>query len=178
MVRKGRSNDRKIHSESIHYEQSACSDENAANTKTISEMATSLPTSDRRSYRRVDVLLGMDNCEFHIHREVWREREIEEIKVPYAVRTLLGWIVLGVLLNDSQVNLIQVATDDDNAAIMSINDEKALRMVDDSFDILIETMTVAVPFKNNKDTLYMNKTMAKKRLYLLGENLREITNWK
>lgn len=88
----------------------------------------------------------MDHCKFHIHRRIWKVDEIDrEEDVPYAVETLLGWTVLGVPLNDSNVNSIQSLNTDKR--LMSLNDEKALKMIDESFDLA--TMSVAVPFKEN-----------------------------
>lgn len=57
---------------------------------------------------QVDILIGTDNPGFLIHREIWRENEIKNLAVePHAEKTLLGWVIIGVPLNDTNVNLIQ-----------------------------------------------------------------------
>lgn len=50
--------------------------------------------------------MSMDNFIFQIHRETWWEDEIDLLrKVLHTVRTLLGWMVIGVPLNDKNLML-------------------------------------------------------------------------
>lgn len=64
-------------------------------------------------------------------------------------------MVISIPLNDINVMSIQIEKDEEDDSLISINDERALQIVDESFDF--HTISVVIPFKPNKDVCMIFK---------------------
>ena len=139
----------------------------------------------------VSIIIGSDVPEAH-----WvLDQRRGDRKEPYAVKTLLGWALMGPVGTETrrefQVNFIQNQDnclkkqvermmqidfgENDNhlGKRMSLEDHRALRIMEDSVKKVDSHYEIALPWRSGKPALPNNRTMADKRLISLQTRLRK-----
>ena len=113
---------------------------------------------------------------------------------PYAVQSLLGWTVQGPVTSgecrEAYVNFQQLQMDmlseqlnimynqefndpPSNGKLMSLNDKRALKIMEDTVHMDGGHYKVALPWKHENVNLPNNKALAEARLKLLGKRLQK-----
>jgi len=139
----------------------------------------------------VDLLIGQDNPEALIPHEV-RVSNSQSGKVPFAVRTLLGWTVQGpvkgknnqravvgftksdIALQQSLQRFWELDSDEkmtDETRGMSVNDKRVIELWQSKLQISDGHYELPIPFSKSPPQLSDNRIVAERRLELLRKKL-------
>lgn len=137
----------------------------------------------RASNEEVDLLIGCDCLHLIIHKEVWNAEMVDnDAHGPRAIRTSLGWSVVGlprdmdvcdnnkIVIVDDDNDQLSSSKEDPRERLLSLEDEEAMEVLDETFNI--NTMSAAIPFRTNKDELVKNRSMAEQRIFMLLNRVR------
>ena len=145
-----------------------------------------------REGAKMEMLIGQDCPDILMPLEVRASGE-NTGQIPYAVRTVFGWIVNWPLAgsrrkSSASVNYVSTATSTLQRQVeefwklegaylsacnkgMSLEDQRALSIMENSVKLEDDHYTVAIPFSEKAPSLPNNRVVAKKRLAGLGRKL-------
>ena len=136
---------------------------------------------------QVHLLIGQDCADLLLPDEVKKGRPGE----PFAVHTMLGWAINGPIdpfrytvktshfvhnvsaLERDLSKLWELEGVNSEAPGMSQNDMKTLEIWDTGKTVVDNHYTLAIPFKEERPCLPDNRSMAEKRLRMLGKRLNK-----